>query len=198
VDVGISVSRVGGNAQIGAMKSVAGGLRLDLAAFRSLEAFALLGTELDKTSQAQLDRGYRMVEVLKQPPFSPKNVIDQVMVLFAGSNGYLDKVPAKQVAAWQVGNVEMLHKSYADDVMVVSSAWEPPLAGWESYAKAFQAQYARTNGGRMERSNSIIKVTGDNAWATYQWQFSGQVDGNPASGIGHTTLVLQKRAGICS
>jgi F-type H+-transporting ATPase subunit alpha len=101
VDVGISVSRVGGNAQIGAMKSVAGSLRLDLASFRSLEAFALLGTELDKASQSQLDRGYRMVEILKQPAFAPMNVIDQVLILFAGTNGFLDKVPVKQVADWQ-------------------------------------------------------------------------------------------------
>src|SRR4051812_8274767 len=101
VDVGISVSRVGGNAQIGAMKQVAGSLRLDLASFRSLEAFALLGTELDKASQAQLDRGYRMVEILKQPAFQPMNVIDQVLVLFAGTNGFLDKVPIKQVPDWQ-------------------------------------------------------------------------------------------------
>lgn len=101
VDVGISVSRVGGNAQIGAMKEVAGGLRLDLAAFRSLEAFAQLGTELDKASQQQLDRGYRMVEVLKQPAFSPMNVIDQILVLFAGTRGFLDKVPVKQVPQWQ-------------------------------------------------------------------------------------------------
>jgi F-type H+-transporting ATPase subunit alpha len=101
VDVGISVSRVGGNAQIGAMKQVAGGLRLDLAAFRSLEAFAQLGTELDKASQQQLDRGYRMVELLKQPAFAPMNVIDQVLVLFAGSNGFLDAVPVKKVNAWQ-------------------------------------------------------------------------------------------------
>jgi F-type H+-transporting ATPase subunit alpha len=100
VDVGISVSRVGGNAQIGAMKSVAGDLRLALAAFRSLEAFALLGTELDKASQSQLDRGYRMVELMKQPPFAPKKVVDQVLALFAGSNGYLDKVPVKDVQAW--------------------------------------------------------------------------------------------------
>jgi F-type H+-transporting ATPase subunit alpha len=101
VDVGISVSRVGGNAQVPAMKAVAGGLRLDLAAFRSLEAFAQLGTELDKASQQQLDRGYRMVEVLKQPAFKPMNVLDQILILFAGTNGYLDKVPTKAVAAWQ-------------------------------------------------------------------------------------------------
>jgi F-type H+-transporting ATPase subunit alpha len=101
VDVGISVSRVGGKAQIPAMKSIAGSLRLDLAAFRELEAFAQLGTELDKATQAQLDRGYRMVEVLKQPQFRPLHVVDQVMIIYAGTNGYLDKVPQRQVSAWE-------------------------------------------------------------------------------------------------
>lgn len=101
VDVGISVSRVGGKAQIPAMKKIAGGLRLDLANFRALEAFAQLGTELDKATQAQLDRGYRMVELLKQPQYQPMHVADQVMVIFAGTEGYLDKIPRDQVAAWE-------------------------------------------------------------------------------------------------
>jgi F-type H+-transporting ATPase subunit alpha len=101
IDVGISVSRVGGKAQIPAMKQIAGSLRLDLAAFRELEAFAQLGTELDKATQSQLDRGYRMVEILKQPQFKPMHVIDQVMSIYAGTKGYLDKVPIKQVAAWE-------------------------------------------------------------------------------------------------
>jgi uncharacterized protein (TIGR02246 family) len=107
----------------------------------------------------------------------------------------VDVLVSQMLGAWQVGNVEMLHKSYADDVMVVSAAWEPPLVGWESYAKAYQAQFARTNGGRLERSNSVIKMLGDSAWVTYQWQFTGQVDGNPANAFGHTTLILQKRGG---
>ncbi len=101
IDVGISVSRVGGKAQIPAMKEIAGGLRLDLANFRELEAFAQLGTDVDKATQAQLDRGYRMVELLKQPQFKPMDVIDQVLMIFAGTKGYLDKVPLKQVFAWQ-------------------------------------------------------------------------------------------------
>jgi F-type H+/Na+-transporting ATPase subunit alpha len=101
VDVGISVSRVGGKAQIAAMKQIAGSLRLDLANFRALEAFAQLGTELDKATQAQLDRGYRMVEILKQPQYRPMHVIDQVLILYAGTKGYLDKVPQRQVAAWE-------------------------------------------------------------------------------------------------
>jgi F-type H+-transporting ATPase subunit alpha len=101
VDVGVSVSRVGGKAQTGAMKSIAGSLRLDLAAFRELEAFAQLGTELDKATQSQLDRGYRMIEILKQPQFQPLHFADQVMIIFAGARGYLDKVPRNKVASWE-------------------------------------------------------------------------------------------------
>jgi F-type H+-transporting ATPase subunit alpha len=101
VDVGISVSRVGGKAQIPAMKQIAGSLRLDLAAFRALEAFAQLGTDLDKATQAKLDRGYRMVEILKQGQYKPMHVADQVMIIFAGAKGYLDKVERRHVAAWE-------------------------------------------------------------------------------------------------
>jgi F-type H+-transporting ATPase subunit alpha len=101
IDVGISVSRVGGKAQIPAMKQVAGGLRLDLAAFRELEAFAQLGTELDKATQAQLDRGYRMVEILKQPQFKPMDVVDQILIIYAGTKGHLDKIAVKDVRAWE-------------------------------------------------------------------------------------------------
>jgi F-type H+-transporting ATPase subunit alpha len=101
VDVGISVSRVGGKAQIPAMKKVAGGLRLDLAAFRDLEAFAQLGTELDKATQLQLDRGYRMVELLKQPQYQPLDVVDEVMSIYAGSEGFLDDVPIKEVPRFE-------------------------------------------------------------------------------------------------
>ena len=83
------------------MKSVAGGLRLTLAAFRALEAFAQLGTELDAAAQGELDRGYRMVEILKQPQFKPMPVTDQIMIIYAGTRGYLDKVPIKDVPAWE-------------------------------------------------------------------------------------------------
>ena len=99
INVGISVSRVGGNAQTKAMKKVAGSLRLDLAAFRELEAFAQLGTELDKATQQQLDRGYRMVELLKQPQYEPLHFADQVISIYAGTNGTFDTVPVKEVSA---------------------------------------------------------------------------------------------------
>src|SRR5262249_21694531 len=101
IDVGVSVSRVGGNAQTPGMKKIAGSLKLDLAAFRELEAFAQLGTELDKATQQQLDRGYRMVEILKQPQFKPMHVADQIAIIFAGAKGYLDKVDRKHVSAWE-------------------------------------------------------------------------------------------------
>ena len=111
IDVGISVSRVGGKAQIPAMKKVAGGLRLDLAAFRELEAFAQLGTELDKATQKQLDRGYRMVELLKQPQYRPMNAIDQVMSIYAGTQGHLDDVPRADVPRWETSFLDFHHAS---------------------------------------------------------------------------------------
>ncbi len=114
VDVGISVSRVGGKAQIPAMKKVAGGLRLDLAAFRELEAFAQLGTELDKATQLQLDRGYRMVELLKQPMYEPLNAVDQVMVIYAGTEGYLDNVPVNKVREWEKGFLQFVREQRSE------------------------------------------------------------------------------------
>jgi F-type H+-transporting ATPase subunit alpha len=116
IDVGISVSRVGGSAQVKAMKakSVAGGLRLSLAAFRELEAFAQLGTELDKTTQAQLDRGRRMVEILKQPQFRPMHVIDQVVVIYAAANGFVDAVPVDRVREWEERLLAYVHENHRE------------------------------------------------------------------------------------
>jgi len=106
VDVGISVSRVGGNAQIKAMKKVGGTLKLDLAQFRELEAFAQLGTELDPATQAQLDRGYRIVEILKQPQNKPVPVEEQVLVIFAVTKGHMDKVPVNKIRELEAYLVE--------------------------------------------------------------------------------------------
>jgi F-type H+/Na+-transporting ATPase subunit alpha len=103
MNVGISVSRVGGNAQIKAMKKVAGGLRLDLASFRELEAFAQLGTELDPATQAKLDRGYRMVELLKQSQYQPMGVAEQIVSIYAGTRGHLDDIPVAKVREFELG-----------------------------------------------------------------------------------------------
>ena len=102
VDVGISVSRVGGDAQIKAMKKVSGTLKLDLAQFRELEAFATFGSELDKVSAAQLERGYRLTELLKQNLNSPMSVEEQVVSIFAGTGGYLDDIPVDDVKRFEV------------------------------------------------------------------------------------------------
>ncbi len=113
VDVGISVSRVGGAAQIKAMKAVAGTLKLDLAQFRELEAFATFGSELDAVSKAQLERGYRLVELLKQPLNSPMPVEEQVVSIYAGTNGYLDDVPVSEVRRFERELLEAFRSRYA-------------------------------------------------------------------------------------
>jgi len=101
INVGISVSRVGGSAQIKAMRSVAGSLRLDLAQYRSLAAFAQFGSDLDKSSQAQLNRGQRLVELLKQNQFSPLPVEKQVLSIYSGVNGFLDDIPVPDVRRFE-------------------------------------------------------------------------------------------------
>jgi F-type H+-transporting ATPase subunit alpha len=112
MNVGISVSRVGGNAQVKAMKSVAGRLRLDLAQFRALEAFAEFGSELDKASQAQLERGARVVEILKQKQFTPYKVEDQVISIWAVTNGYLDDLPVERAQAFESRYLDFMRSRY--------------------------------------------------------------------------------------
>lgn len=110
-------------------------------------------------------------------------------------NQAIDSMVSQMLGAWQAGDADGMHKFYADDITVVSGAWEPPLFGWANYQRAYQAQFARTSIPRLERTNSYTKVMGDTAMVTYQWQFVGNVDGKRAEAFGHTTLVLQKRAG---
>ncbi len=114
VNVGISVSRVGGNAQRKAMKKVAGSLRLDLAAFRALEAFAQLGTDLDVATQRQLDRGRRMVELLKQPQFQPCEAFEQVVAIFAGTQGFLDDLEVAQVLPFEAALLAHVRNEHAE------------------------------------------------------------------------------------
>jgi F-type H+-transporting ATPase subunit alpha len=113
INVGISVSRVGGDAQTKAMKKVAGGLRLDLAQFRSLAAFAQFGSNLDKSTQQQLDRGMRLTELLKQPQYQPLSLSDQVAVLYAGTRGYIDHVPVERVKEWQNAFLRAFNTQFA-------------------------------------------------------------------------------------
>ena len=119
VDVGISVSRVGGNAQIKAMKKYAGSLRLDLAQFRELEAFAQMGTELDAATQKQLDRGMRLVELLKQGQYVPMDVGVQVAVIFAGTQGFFDQVPVDKIKVCEakfISYMQSKHQNLIDGI----------------------------------------------------------------------------------
>jgi F-type H+-transporting ATPase subunit alpha len=144
VDVGTSVSRVGGQAQIKAMKSVTGTLRLDLAQFRDLEAFATFGSELDKVSQAQLDRGYRLIELLKQAQHAPMPVEEQVASIFAGTRGLLDDVAREDVARFEREMLEALRGGHADLLAGIREtgalADEKPLTeAIEEFKKTFVA-----------------------------------------------------------
>jgi len=114
INVGISVSRVGGAAQIKATKQVAGTLRLDLAQYRELEAFAQFASDLDESSRKQLERGQRMVEVLKQPPYSPLAIEKQVVIIYAGANGYLDDIPVKSVVKFEAELYPFIEAKYPE------------------------------------------------------------------------------------
>ena len=114
INVGISVSRVGGAAQIKATKQVAGTLRLDLAQFRELEAFAQFASDLDEASRKQLERGQRMVEILKQPPYSPLPIEKQVVIIYAGANGYLDDIPVNSVVKFEAELYPFIEAKYPE------------------------------------------------------------------------------------
>lgn len=157
MNVGISVSRVGGAAQVPAMKNkkVAGGLRLSLAAFRELEAFAQLGTELDPATQASLDRGYRMNELLKQGLYHPMHVTDQVLSIYAGSNGHLDKVPLNQVRAWEEGFLKLIHERHQalwQKITDTKQLDDATIAEIEQAIGEFQATF----GGKQGKSTATV------------------------------------------
>jgi F-type H+-transporting ATPase subunit alpha len=126
INVGISVSRVGGAAQIKAMKSVAGTMKIDLAQFRELESFATFGSELDKTSQGYLDRGYRLTELLKQPLHTPMPVEEQVVTIYAGTAGFLDAIPVSSVRRFESELLEYVRTRHADLLETIRSTGKLP------------------------------------------------------------------------
>jgi F-type H+/Na+-transporting ATPase subunit alpha len=145
VDVGISVSRVGGNAQVKAMRSVSGTLKLDLAQFRELEAFATFGSELDKTSRAQLDRGYRLTELLKQPLNTPMPVEEQVIAIYSGTGGALDDLPVDDVRRFETELLEWFrtrHSAMLDAIRETGTL--PDEAELKKAVDDFKAQFATT------------------------------------------------------
>jgi F-type H+-transporting ATPase subunit alpha len=147
INVGISVSRVGGNAQIKAMKQVAGRLRLDLAQYRELEAFAELGSELDKSSQAQLERGARVVEVLKQPQYDPMSVEKQVVSVYAVTGGHLDDIPVEDVKRFErelLVFLETRHRDILDHVATEGTLSEEIEATLKDALAEFKKQFQPT------------------------------------------------------
>ena len=147
LNVGISVSRVGGNAQIKAMKKVAGPLKLDLAQFRALEAFARFGSDLDKTTQQQLRRGARLLEVMKQPQYSPVTVEDQVVVIYAASNGYMDELPVDSIKRYESELLDFVHANQPDiinDLRVHKALTDEVVAKLKSALSSFTERFATT------------------------------------------------------
>src|SRR5712675_984394 len=145
INVGNSVSRVGGSAQIKAMRQVAGTLRLDLAQYRELAAFAQFGSDLDKATQAQLTRGARLVEVLKQPQYEPQRVERQVALIYAGVNGYLDNVALGDVRAFETGLtkfIETRHAQVFKDILAKKQLDDPTKAALDSAVREFVTQFA--------------------------------------------------------
>jgi len=152
INVGVSVSRVGGNAQIKAMKSVAGRLRLDLAQFRELEAFAAFGSDLDKASKAQLERGARLVELLKQPQYSPFPVERQVVSLWAGTNGHLDDVPVADIARFEAEFLDYVghsHSGIYDAITSTGQLGDDTVSAMESAIGQFKRTFSTSEGGSL-------------------------------------------------
>ncbi len=146
VNVGISVSRVGGDAQTKAMKQVAGRLRLDMAAYRELAAFALMASDLDKNTQNQLNQGQRMQEILKQPQYSPVSLENQVILIFAGTNGFASNVPVEKMAQWQVDLIRYMETSHpeigrdiAEKKRITDETREMMIKALESFRAGWQA-----------------------------------------------------------
>jgi len=138
INVGISVSRVGGSAQIKAMKQVAGKLRLDLAQYRELQTFAQFGTELDKASQAQLDRGLRLTEILKQEPFAPLPVEKQILIIYAGNRGFLDEFPVEVIRRYEKRLYQYFDSKYAHLLQAIASKKQIDMDLDEEISQALQ------------------------------------------------------------
>jgi len=149
MSVGLSVSRVGGNAQIKAMKQVAGTLRLSLAQYRELEAFAQFGSDLDKATQAQLNRGRRLVEVLKQGQFSPLPVEKQTLTIFAGSNGFLDDLKIEQVLPFEHGmhrQFDLQHKDLLEAILAKDGLTDSLKDALKAALTEYKEQFNATQG----------------------------------------------------
>jgi F-type H+-transporting ATPase subunit alpha len=164
INVGISVSRVGGNAQVKAMKSVAGRLRLDLAQYRELEAFSAFGSDLDKASKAQLERGARLVELLKQPQYAPFSVERQVVSVWAGTTGQLDEVPVKDIRRFEkefLDYVEHRHKGIYDAIVSSGQLSEETTQSLEQAIGDFKKTFDTSSGESLVKDEKVDAMESD-------------------------------------
>jgi ketosteroid isomerase-like protein len=159
----------------------AGGLRIWVLAALALLAVAAPASaqkkDKNKNAPASADPGAEFRAAMQRPD---TQAIDQAI--------------GEALGYWQIGDTDSLHKYYADDVVVVSGAWEPPVIGWDNFLKSYQAQRAQVSGARIDRSNTLIKVNGNSAWATYQFIYVAQTQGKVVQFRGHTSLFLTKQA----
>ena len=149
--------------------------------------FAVLALSLAfaTTASAQKDKKKQAYQAQPQAqPDASKSLPDEQRI---------DLLISDMLGAWQIGDTDKLHKDIADDVVVVNGNWAPPVVGWPEYLRAYQMQRARANQVRLERTNTLVRVTGNVGWACYQWEFSGIVDGQSSGARGQTTLILAKR-----
>ena len=106
----------------------------------------------------------------------------------------IDQEISEMLGYWQIGMADQMQKYYSPDVLVITGAWEPPISGWAAYAAAYQTMRARIQGGQLDRTNTLIKVDGSYAFATYQWEYFATIDGSQDDVRGHTTLIFEKQA----
>jgi len=161
INVGVSVSRVGGAAQIKAMKEVAGSLRLDLSQYRELESFAAFASDLDEASKAQLERGARLVELLKQPQYSPLSVEDQVVAIFLGTKGQLDSVPVADVARFESEFLEHLrgaNSGILTDIRTSQKLSEETETALNNAVADFKRGFATTDGSSVIPEENVTPL----------------------------------------
>jgi ketosteroid isomerase-like protein len=149
-----------------------------------LPTLALIATAFLLAIAAPAHAQKTKIKQVPEPPSAP-----------VAGNHVIDLAIAQMLGAWQVGDVEKMHKFYADDVLVVSEAWQPPIYTWANYLPAYESQHSRMFAIHFERTNTVIRVKDNSAWATYQWELNTTVDGNKIFARGDTTLVFEKRDG---
>jgi uncharacterized protein (TIGR02246 family) len=158
--------------------------------YRTIMSLLLCGTVMlvaVAPASAQKDK--------KKKNEAPAPTTSNTSVIPMSDEQQIDYMISTMLGAWQIGDVDKLHQAYADDVTIVNGAWAPPVIGWTNFLALYQQQRARMQQVRLDRTNTLLKVDGTVAWACYQWEFTGTVDGQPTRSLGQTTLVMEKRNG---